>query len=435
MAKRFAKPLAAVALAGLMAQFAPVSSGALFRETFGTDVVSEASFEATYPSLDFVPANASTTVSVVGGVATINLIATNTTSEIVVLGGGIADTHRITTLISAGNSGGGYNVGLRIGNNNIVFHPGLGGGALRVEGLGGFGNTNVGFTPANSTLHQLTVDELPGGQFNIRLVDGGNPSNVFTTSFTNAASTDGVVAFRRSGPGDASNRTGLFDALTITSGNTLFYSGFDLNVANAAQFTNANPDFVQNLAAGKTLDVTGGVARIGGNGNNNAGSALLTLAAPTGTDFLKISADIGATVSNGNFNVGLTIGGNNIVFHPGFGGGALRVEGVGGFGNTNVGFTPSNGVLHHLEVLEHASGRFDITFTDGLNSSNIFKTSFTNLASVGGNIGLHAGGPLSGQFGLYDNLLIEYVNVPEPATATLGLIGLAGLVMRRRRMA
>ena len=33
--------------------------------------------------------------------------------------------------------------------NAVKFHPGMGGGAVRVEGLGGFGNQDMRFTPAN----------------------------------------------------------------------------------------------------------------------------------------------------------------------------------------------------------------------------------------------------------------------------------------------
>jgi len=61
---------------------------------------------------------------------------------------------------------GGHNVGLYLGthvpaeatgsgDNNILFHPGV--DALRVEGFGGFGNTSVGFSPAQGVMHTLRV--------------------------------------------------------------------------------------------------------------------------------------------------------------------------------------------------------------------------------------------------------------------------------------
>ncbi len=422
--------LASVTFAAVSVAAAPASA-ALVREVFNTDVAGEVAFEATYPNLNYVAGAADNAVSVTGGVATItNPDATNDTSEIVLTPGGVPGLRRVSALVGAGNSNGNYNVGVRIGGNSIVFHPGFGGAALRVDGANGFPNTNVGFTPPNNTLHLLKIDELPGGQFNIRLVDGSNPSNVFTTSFTNAASIDGTIALRRAGPGNATG-TGIFDALTVVSERTLFFEGFDLNVANKIQFANAYADFVQNTGAGKTLDVAGGVARLGGDSTNATFVVNGLSAAVQGT--LKITADIGATLSNGGYNVGLNIGQNNIVFHPGFAGipGAFRVDGPGGFGNTSLGFIPANNVLHHLEVIEHSNGLFEITLIDGLNPNNVFKTSFTNLGSVGGGIGFRQEGPLSGQFGLFDNLRVDVV-VPEPASISLLLLAGAGLLRRRR---
>ncbi|MEX2216616.1 MAG: PEP-CTERM sorting domain-containing protein [Phycisphaeraceae bacterium] len=48
----------------------------------------------------------------------------------------------------------------------------------------------------------------------------------------------------------------------------------------------------------------------------------------------------------------------------------------------------------------------------------------------------YAGGTGSGDIDI-DNIVISgmIVQVPEPATATLGLLGLAGLMARRRRVA
>jgi len=414
---------------------------ALVRETFNAPVVGEAAFEAAYPNLNFTTNDINGSVSVTaGGVLRMDQATGNVGAlqETVLVPAGVLDLHRVTALVGAGNSGGGYNVGVRIGGNNIVFHPGLGGGALRVEGAGGFGNTNIGFTPANNTLHFLQVDQLPGGQFNFRLVDGGNPSNVFTGTYTNPASANGEVALRRSGPGDASTtRTGIYDALTVVSGTTKFFNAFDLDVANSTQFSNANPDFTLNLPANKTLDVAGGIARIGGDNTINGATVVVPGFTATALEPLRITADVGATNSSGNYNVGLNIGQNNIVFHPGFGGGAFRVEGPGGFGNTNIGFTPANNVLHHLEVVEGVNGLFQITFTDGANSSNVFQTSFTNLGSVGGPIGFRQEGPLNGGFALFDNLLIQVAvaAVPEPATFAMMILGGAALLRRQRKQA
>lgn len=140
---------------------------------------------------------------------------------------------------------------------------------------------------------------------------------------------------------------------------------------------------------------------------------------------------LGNSGAIGGYNIGITIGANSIVFHPGFGGAALRVEGDGGFTNTNVGFTPAVGTAHRLEIRQTAStGQYDITLRDGGNNANVFNTSFTNLASVGQDVGLRlsSGGVASASF---DNF--QVTAVPEPSsTALLGLGGLS-LLLRRRR--
>jgi uncharacterized protein (TIGR03382 family) len=63
-------------------------------------------------------------------------------------------------------------------------------------------------------------------------------------------------------------------------------------------------------------------------------------------------------------------------------------------------------------------------------SSNVF-TRFGAFGFLGGGSGA------STDFSV-DNLVLDYTPlnaVPEPATVTLGLMGLAGMMMRRRRMA
>jgi hypothetical protein len=153
--------------------------------------------------------------------------------------------------------------------------------------------------------------------------------------------------------------------------------------------------------------------------------------APVGE--IVIFAQIGASNSNGNYNVGLVVGDNRLVFHPGFTAipGAFRVEGPGGFGNSNMGFVPTNGLLNQFEIHSFPSGLFTIKVTDAANPLNVYNASFTNPASYGGAIGFVRSGPSGaglGDFdGQYDNLRI----VPEPSTG--GLLLLAGLAAVRRR--
>lgn len=307
---------------------------------------------------------------------------------------GVAGPTTISALVGADNSNGGYNVGFRIGENNVTFHPGYGGAALRVEGPGGFGNTNVGFTPANGVLHQLDVASDGAGLFNITLTDGANPANTWSGSFTNPGSVGGEIALRRSGQPVG---VGMYDNLTVGG---------------------ATESFDTNTIAGRSAvfsPVTGGAGQVSIEG----GQLVLRSGGPGGQQlFLRsglkrdhtITAKVGASASNGSYGVGLRIGENNIHFHPGYGGAALRVEGPGGFGNTNVGFTPANNVAHELKVKADGFGNFEVTLTDGANPANTWTGSWFNPGSIGGDFGPRREGPTTGT-GFYDSIK---VNVDKP---------------------
>ncbi|MBC8552984.1 MAG: PEP-CTERM sorting domain-containing protein [Candidatus Brocadiales bacterium] len=213
----------------------------------------------------------------------------------------------------------------------------------------------------------------------------------------------------------------------------IFTETFDTDAVGKAAFESAYTDFTF-TGDEEQVEVASGVLRIGPTNNDHMDADINGF----GGDIL-ISGDVGALTGGGNYNVGMEIGDNTIVFHPGLSGGAFRVEGDGGFGNTNIGFTPAAAVLHHMEInVTAATGLFDITFTDGVTPSNIYTASFTNLSSVGGIIGFHRGGTTGTGIGLYDNLIVENnaEAVPEPTTIALlgiGLAGLAGAEVRRRR--
>jgi hypothetical protein len=206
------------------------------------------------------------------------------------------------------------------------------------------------------------------------------------------------------------------------------------NPADSAAAAAAYPDFTSTLNGG-TATVVGGVLRLTGLGPAGTQSdqlfAVSHSSAPSGE--LTIFGQVGASNSNGNYNVGMVIGQNRLVFHPGFTAipGAFRVEGAGGFGNTNMGFVPANGLLHQFEIHSFPSGLFTIKVTDAANPANVFDAQFTNLASYGAPIGFVRSGPAgsgAGDFdGRYDNLQI----IPEPSAA--GLMMLAGFAMMRRR--
>jgi len=68
----------------------------------------------------------------------------------------------------------GYGVSSKKKQSAIKFHPGMGGGELRVEGLGGWGNQSVGFTPKSWTasrhkLHTLALTIGADGQNVVQL--------------------------------------------------------------------------------------------------------------------------------------------------------------------------------------------------------------------------------------------------------------------------
>ena len=343
---------------------------------------------ADYPEYTWSPGTG--TASVAGGVLNLTLPATPNSVQAVTRAG-FAMPHTYSALVGSTSGGGGYNVGLNIGANSIVFHPGYAGAALRVEGLGGFGNQNVGFTPAPNVLHKLEVASDGHGRFDLTLTDGGNPANVYTASYTNPAAVGAPIGLRRSG----SAGTGICDDLTVSA---------PWPVLHAQTFDALDP--FTSSGGYEPLAASDGKLTI------DSGTYNYTRPGPSGP--YTLTAGVTASNSNGSYNVGLLVGQNNVVFHPGHGGAALRVEGPGGFWNTDVGFTPANNVMHTLEVTADGAGGFGVTLTDGANPANVFSTSFTNAGSVGGDVGLRRSGPTSG-VGIYDNLSI----VPAAGRPTL----------------
>ena len=207
---------------------------------------------------------------------------------------------------------------------------------------------------------------------------------------------------------------------------TLPYSEDFQNPAPSADAAADYPEFDANLGGGTaTVDANGVLHLI----PSSATDQVFTVTPQNPTGEITIFAQIGAGNSNGDYNVGLVLGDNNLVFHPGYpAGGAFRVEGPGGFGNQDMGFVPANDVLHQFEFHSFPNGDVTIRVTDGQNAANVYTASFNNPGSYGGPIGFRRSGPPNDD-GIYDNLQI----IPEPTLLlplALAAIGLAG---RRRR--
>jgi hypothetical protein len=143
-----------------------------------------------------------------------------------------------------------------------------------------------------------------------------------------------------------------------------------------------------------------------------------------------IKIDMGYDGAAGFGATALRLGANTINFHPGYNGppGSFRVDGAGLGTNMDMGFVPTLGVLHHVEILSKPSGLFNITVTAGDDPTKVYTTSFTNAASYGGPIGPAAVGSATA---IFDNFSITAV--PEPASLGLGAASLVGLVAAARR--
>lgn len=216
-------PRALFYLAGFFAAVAAVPSQAVtlsYTQNFQNPADSGDAATA-YP--DFTSTLNGGTATVVGGVLRLTGLGPGGTQsdQLFTVSHSSAPSGELTIFgqVGSSNSNGNYNVGMVIGENRLVFHPGFAAipGAFRVEGPGGFGNTSMGFVPANSLLHQFEIHSFPSGLFTIKVTDAGNPANVFNASFTNPASYGGLVGFVRSGPAGAGagDFDGRYDNLQI----------------------------------------------------------------------------------------------------------------------------------------------------------------------------------------------------------------------------
>lgn len=181
-----------------------------------------------------------------------------------------------------------------------------------------------------------------------------------------------------------------------------------------------------------TSTATGGVLNATGISGTNVRSSVVI---PALTD-VTISATVSSSgFSFGQANVGLRWGDLDFLFHPGYPGGAFRIDVDNGaaniVGNTNMGFTPAGGQAYDISVHGRVIGlntKFDVVITNGINTfapstftiPNVQVEDFTLVGLYMANDGTRT----------FDNFRV----VPEPSTLALGLLGLAslGFVAQRR---
>ena len=198
------------------------------------------------------------------------------------------------------------------------------------------------------------------------------------------------------------------------AGSILLSESFDTDTADTSATLASYTDWSRTLAAGGV--VTELVIIEGRVNMKPSGSFTDTLFDVAGfTGDLIITADIGRNSTSSSYNVGLTIGDNRLVFHPGFNTnttkGFFRVEGPGGFSNQDMGFTTLANVMYQFEVsITAATGAFAITVTDPNDSNNVYNAAFTNSGYSPGSsrLGFRIEGPTSPtKIGFYDNFVVK----------------------------
>ncbi len=172
----------AVSVAGLLAGM-PAQAATLFARTFDTDTGTPALTLSTY---DLTTNNASPTVSgmqliipAAGGQASVDF------------GSFVGDLTIAFDTTIEGNSGS-INVGLRVGDNTFVFHPGYATGAFRIDGPGGHANADMGFTPSvQLSRFSFEVDGTTGKA----TIDIVNSAGTFHEVFQDTNYVAGVTTF------------------------------------------------------------------------------------------------------------------------------------------------------------------------------------------------------------------------------------------------
>lgn len=199
----------------------PLHPESSFNETFSINST-EAQFAVKYPRWTVTKYEGNPPLEVTGGMLFLRFGGSNLGLSATIDASGFAGPIEITAELGGGDgvtsAPCGYNTGLVIGDNTIVFHPGceLNGvrGHLRIDGPGGFSNQDVGWVPAENVLHRLVVVSDGTGNFTGTLTDGTNASHTFSFAWTNPGAVGTSIGFKRYG---GSEGDGFFSSLTIGS--------------------------------------------------------------------------------------------------------------------------------------------------------------------------------------------------------------------------
>lgn len=231
--------------------------------------------------------------------------------------------------------------------------------------------------------------------------------------------------------------TSSFEARAIV----VFMETFDTPTTTTAQTLAQYPAFSFTGGGSTSAVVSSGVLNIGPRAGDAASPMIFDVGGFAGD--LIITANLTNMTASGNYNVGISVGANQILFHPGFAGtsaalpqGSFRVDGPNGFANRNMGFIPTT-MFHEMVItIIEATGAFTVEITDS-GSGNVYADSFTlpNYSAFD-RIGFQTGGFVGVGISKFSDLKIETtIPVTEPSTLAILGLGLAGLgVMRKRSL-
>ncbi|MCP4858662.1 MAG: hypothetical protein GY903_29655, partial [Fuerstiella sp.] len=141
---------------------------------------------------------------------------------------GFSRTQLVSGTVKA-NTGGGWNVGILLGNRRFIFHPGYSGGAFRIEEAAGahlISNQNMGFTPSGTVAHPVEVAYDAGANLvTVTISDGLGVATPFVYNWTPNAGFDpslevGFTSSKRS-------LNAFYDDLEVAAGQSMWQWSFD----------------------------------------------------------------------------------------------------------------------------------------------------------------------------------------------------------------